>query len=168
MKSFLQSKCHSAAVGRNCHVTNSSVLSNPREVHTLQLKDIWAAVQEPYPKQENSNGDQQECCHISLFSYPTTLLANSCRTGLGWYFIPRGRGGRDSAGAVQIDRRDKSVAAARQSFDKDGGIGGISQSLPQLLDGSVQPFVKVHYCTVRPQSSLEFVASNQFPWSFKQ
>ena len=62
--------------------------------------------------------------------------------------------------ALNLNRRDESVAAAGHCFDIPRGLGRVVQHLPQPRDSRVQTAFVIHEGSARPQ------ARDQFPTTY--
>jgi hypothetical protein len=65
---------------------------------------------------------------------------------------------------LRLDRRDETVSAARNSFDKDRTVGRITQSVAELLDGGVQTLVEINIGSVGPKAGAQFFATDHLSW----
>src|SRR5260370_12467072 len=60
-----------------------------------------------------------------------------------------------------FDRRDESVASPGKSLDVARRLGIVSQRRPDLVDGEVQPLLKIHEGFVAPDLLLHLFPSYQ-------
>src|SRR4030095_2845495 len=66
-------------------------------------------------------------------------------------------------GIRKLRRPDKTVASARNRFDKSWFFRGLAERLAKLIDGCVDVGVVVYVCVGRPEGLLELLARDYFP-----
>ncbi len=73
---------------------------------------------------------------------------------------------RDCIG--NFDLRDEAVAAASNSFQKAGTLGGVAKGLTDFVDRFVEPVVEIHKSVCGPEFFLKFLASYDLAVVLKQ
>ena len=70
--------------------------------------------------------------------------------------------------AGHFQRSNETIPSTRNSLDKTRFLGGVVQSLPQLIDRVIQIVVEIDKRIVKPQALVEFVARDQSPGALQQ
>jgi hypothetical protein len=76
---------------------------------------------------------------------------------------PTSAGGQPGSNA-----RDEAVTVLGKSLDVERMLGGVIEGLTDLLDGFVEPLVKVHEGVVRPEAAAQFLAGDELAGTFQE
>ncbi len=77
-------------------------------------------------------------------------------------------GPRGSGWGREVSRSNPAVAPTVYGFDEDRVIGGITQRIPEAVDGAADAVVEVYENALRPEVLAELVAAQDFVGTVKE